>query len=269
MPDMGGMYTPPTTMAALREYVTAPSLAQKQAAGVVSLGVTHSNLAAAFPEMRFELAMTVMELKDRLYACTGTLTAHMKLALKNGRGNLVCTMDDDCARIEAYNPRNGYTVHVIDTDPHSRSQGGWLENTLLVPKYEMSEQVYENRKGTFRSYKKDLVAKNANISEEKLAELEERRSQIAQGTKVGLRCEVNPGGKRGVVRYVGKPDTLPSGFWIGVELDEPVGKNDGCAKSVRLFSCPRGHGEFVRPEKVTVGDFPPLDDELDLSEDEL
>lgn len=45
--------------------------------------------------------------------------------------------------------------------------------------------------------------------------------------QVGDRCEVDPGGKRGEVKFVGKVDTLAAGYWIGVQYDEPVGKHDG------------------------------------------
>lgn len=61
-------------------------------------------------------------------------------------------------------------------------------------------------------------------------------------------------------RYVGTCDGLPAGFWIGVEYDEPVGKNDGSVKGKRFFTCPDGYGGMVRPNNVTVGDFPAADD---------
>ena len=48
-----------------------------------------------------------------------------------------------------------------------------------------------------------------------------------------------------------------------------MGKNDGNVKGKRYFECPPGYGAFVRPNLVKTGDYPPFDDELFGSEDEL
>lgn len=48
-----------------------------------------------------------------------------------------------------------------------------------------------------------------------------------------------------------------------------MGKHDGSVKGVRFFECQPNFGGMVRPDKVTVGDFPSLDDELALSDGEL
>jgi tubulin-folding cofactor B len=79
---------------------------------------------------------------------------------------------------------------------------------------------------------------------------------------------VNPGAKRGVVKFVGRCEALPPGFWIGVQFDEPVGMNNGTVKGVKLFECNDGYGSLQRPKNVSCGDFPPLDD-VDFSEDEI
>lgn len=70
-------------------------------------------------------------------------------------------------------------------------------------------------------------------------------------------------------RYVGPCEGLPDGIWVGVQYDEPVGKNDGSVKGRRYFACPEGFGGFVRPTAVRVGHYPPLDEDLFGSDDEI
>lgn len=70
--------------------------------------------------------------------------------------------------------------------------------------------------------------------------------------QVGARCEVDPGGKRGVVKFVGTADTLAAGFWVGVQYDEPVGKHDGLYVFLCFAPCPLWNhfGDILPPGHV-------------------
>jgi dynactin 1 len=56
---------------------------------------------------------------------------------------------------------------------------------------------------------------------------------------------------RGVVKFIGKTD-FAAGKWIGIELTEPMGKNDGTVLGVRYFSCPDTYGVFVRENQIVA-----------------
>ncbi|XP_065140307.1 CAP-Gly domain-containing linker protein 2 isoform X1 [Paramisgurnus dabryanus] len=72
--------------------------------------------------------------------------------------------------------------------------------------------------------------------------------------KVGDRVLVG-GTKTGVVRFVGETD-FAKGEWCGVELDEPLGKNDGAVAGTRYFQCPHKFGLFAPIHKVIRIGFP-------------
>ncbi|BGP58574.1 hypothetical protein JCM8202_002336 [Rhodotorula sphaerocarpa] len=66
---------------------------------------------------------------------------------------------------------------------------------------------------------------------------------------LGARVQVPAG--EGIVRFVG-PTAFAAGKWVGVELDNSDGKNDGSVAGTRYFSCEQGHGVFVRASIVSV-----------------
>lgn len=54
-----------------------------------------------------------------------------------------------------------------------------------------------------------------------------------------------------MVQFIG-PVHYASGEFVGVELTEAVGKNDGTIKGVSYFSCAPTHGLMVRPDDVAA-----------------
>jgi CRP-like cAMP-binding protein/serine/threonine protein phosphatase PrpC len=66
--------------------------------------------------------------------------------------------------------------------------------------------------------------------------------------RVGQRVAI--AGRKGIISFLGEAE-FASGIWVGVTLDEAVGKNNGSVKDVKYFECPENHGIFVR-EKVCI-----------------
>ncbi|KZV79203.1 hypothetical protein EXIGLDRAFT_632417 [Exidia glandulosa HHB12029] len=58
-------------------------------------------------------------------------------------------------------------------------------------------------------------------------------------------------GLRGIVRFFGTTQFSP-GKWVGIELFENKGKNDGSVQGKPYFSCRPNYGVFVRVSQVTV-----------------
>lgn len=265
-------YRVPTTLEEVRKYVTDTSNGSGPTNGIITIQMTHSNMKkTSFAELRLQLNMTVDDLKSKLYTHCGTAPSSMQVLLRQGyMGPVLRELNDNNATLTDYDIRVGHTLHVIDTDPNSLSAHGALENIDTVTRYVMSDEDYKKRPNTYLKFREQQRKSNPNWSAIKGNTIpqididEDNRPDIA----VGNRVEVFPGGRRAEVMFVGKQlDGMPSGWWIGVRFDEPVGKNDGSVNGKRYFEACKGFGGMVRPSKVKVGDFPPLDD--DNFDDEL
>lgn len=270
----------------LRAYVVGPDSGfANRSDSTVLLNISHSNLQAKFMEIRLDMHSSIEAIKVKLSFHTGTSPSAMLLHLLDEAGQLMASLCDDSRKLGFYSPRDGCTLHVVDTDPTSASAGGWLENTELVQKYKMSDEDYDRREKTYRKWKAEQLAKDPTWTLEK--EMAKRRgveyvapakvedpdhmADLAAAISVGQRCSVDPGDRRGEVMFVGRVEGLPLGWWVGVRYDEPLGRNDGSVKGKKIFDAPQGYGGFVRPDKVKVGDYPPVDEfaEEGLGDDEI
>merc|ERR1712167_408618 len=85
------------------------------------------------------------------------------------RSNWECLaqLDDMTKPLGFYAPEDGWGIHVHDSDPNSLSAGGWLENTALVKKYEISEEDYDKREGTVRKWIQSKKAQDPTWTIEK------------------------------------------------------------------------------------------------------
>jgi len=144
-----------------------------------------------------------------------------------------------------------------------------------VTKYEMPPDEYEQKTDSVLAWKKAQKLGRFDPSAPSLeqAKLQTYENEIKKrGIEVGRRCRVGgEDAKRGQVMYVGDVEEIPGGAgkWVGVKLDEPVGRNDGSLGGKRYWGEEAGgakYGVFVRPERLEVGDWPMLDDLEDMEE---
>ncbi|CAI9568365.1 unnamed protein product [Staurois parvus] len=238
-------------------------------APVVTVRVS-SSLNSFTAEKRLDRGLTLAELKCKLELVVGSPASCMDLKLYSTDNTFIQNLDQDDALLGSYPVDEGCRIHVIDK---SGAKVGEFEDLSRVEKYEISDDAYDKRSDSVRSFlKRNMMGKfNEAEAAQKTAEqqhkLEEER--LAAGSiTIGSRCEVRVTGqptKRGTVMFVGLTDFKP-GNWVGVKYDEPLGKHDGRVEGKRYFECAQKYGAFVKPQFVAVGDFPEedygLDDEM-------
>ena len=93
----------------------------------------------------------------------------------------------------------------------------------------------EAMRGIFTKLEK-LTARPGAVLQDKSATLAKEISPTKQshGLKVGDRVVVS-GTKIGILKYLGETD-FAKGEWAGIELEEPLGKNDGAVAGKRLVN---------------------------------
>jgi len=75
------------------------------------------------------------------------------------------------------------------------------------------------------------------------------RTNLTVGERVSL-IPFKHKGKIGVVKYIGEIEGKNQGNWVGIELEEAKGDNDGKVNDNQIFECKEGHGIILRPTQV-------------------
>ncbi|EXJ93291.1 hypothetical protein A1O1_01683 [Capronia coronata CBS 617.96] len=240
-------------------------------------------------ERRVTPSWTIAQLKAKLEPVTGIPAGAQSLRTRGVDGAWIFLGDESSIVGDArYALRRGSEIEVLDTRPANARQTINFSDLSSVEKYQMPESQYEKLEDSVLAWKRrqklGRFDPNTKSPEE---QAHERRTHdeaelAAGGIKVGQRCRVgNDDARRGVVRFTGEVPGLggikeAGCVWVGVELDEPAGRNDGSVsvetgdgshETKRVFQCRDKFGVFARPDKVEVGAFPPLDDLDDLDED--
>ncbi|CAG8824394.1 14191_t:CDS:2, partial [Dentiscutata erythropus] len=55
----------------------------------------------------------------------------------------------------------------------------------------------------------------------------------------------------GIIQFLGETE-FAKGIWVGIELDNAVGKNNGVVASIKYFAAANNHGIFVRPDSLLL-----------------
>jgi tubulin-folding cofactor B len=161
---------------------------------------------------------------------------------------------------------------VADTRPAGARPN--YTDTSNVDKYIMPEEEYEKKTDSVLAWKKaeKLGRFNPDAPHLEQAKINAFAQEVeSRGLALGKRCRVGgDDSRRGEIKYIGEVKEIPGGLgaWVGVQLDEPVGKNDGSINGNRYWGQESAlkHGVFVRPERVEAGDYPVLDDLEDMEE---
>ncbi|KAI0845754.1 CAP Gly-rich domain-containing protein [Daldinia vernicosa] len=225
-------------------------------------------------ERRITPSWSITQLKRKLEPITGIPPSSQRISLKTASKESIPieAADEDVVLLSNF-PLSTYAeLHVIDTRPASAKLN--FNDTSGVEKYIMPPEEYEKKSDSVLAWKKaeKLGRFNPDAPSLEKAKIDAFELEVrSRGIEVGKRCRV--GGddtRRGEVKYVGEVKEIPGsiGAWVGVQLDEPVGKNDGSIGGTRYWGTESTlkHGVFVRPERVEVGEWPVLNDLEDMEE---
>ncbi|PYH92027.1 Cap-Gly domain-containing protein [Aspergillus ellipticus CBS 707.79] len=260
----------------------------------ISVAITTPNAGSSLEprlltERRITPTWTVMQLKGKLETMTGISPSCQRLLLKTP-GHPDQWVEGDDSIIGDWGLMKGSEIEVHDTRPQSARPN--FTDLSSVEKYVLPTSTYESLPNSVLAWKKNQKLgrfdPNTLAPEESMRQQSEKDAVEIQerGIAVSKRAIILPSSpphiRRGTVRFIGPVPTIPyPGVdtklvdldrgalprWVGIEFDEPLGKNNGSVGGKSYFSCPNNTGVFVKPEKVEIGDFPPL--ELDDLDDEM
>ncbi|KAJ9077337.1 hypothetical protein DSO57_1017653 [Entomophthora muscae] len=243
----------------------------------VYLQITSQNILT---EKRFDKGLDLLTFKEKLEPITGIPAGQQVLTLYRGESPIQQLApfpghSDDSVMLGAFQVEDGSRIHVTELSGSTQRQVQY-QDVSLIEKFEISEQEYDQRQDSVRAFKQrnqlGRFAPEAIAAKEAYSPLGNDSAAPPSGISIGDRCQVSPPPghssmdalfHRGTVRYIGLTGFQP-GYWIGIEYDEPYGKNNGSVNGEYYFSCQPKYGVFVRPDRIQVGDFPP--ESLDLDE---
>ncbi|XP_054678136.1 CAP-Gly domain-containing linker protein 4 isoform X2 [Grus americana] len=154
------------------------------------------------------------------------------------------------AKKDSASEANFMTANRGKTVPAKDGFPGYSSSSSSTTSLE-GKQNYSKKQNSTSSNKK-AVTRVSSVSSKISAGLYSspatRKNPFDGEIQVGDRVLV-VGQRTGTVRFCGTTKFAP-GFWCGIELDKPHGKNDGSVGGVQYFRCLPRYGIFAPPSRV-------------------
>ncbi|KAE9553485.1 hypothetical protein FO519_003314 [Halicephalobus sp. NKZ332] len=200
-------------------------------------------------QKHFNEDMTLVEFKQKLELITGILSSQMKLTLYDAENKFVKELKVDEFTLKQLDVVKDSIIEARDisgNDPLG-AEGD-------VPHFALSDEKYNQREDSARKWRESILSSGYKPKE-----------VVGPYVKVGNRVVVKIQGqpdKKGKIEYVGETLFKPGVTWVGIQYDDPTGKNDGSVDGHRYFTCEPNHGAFVRPMSVFEEEKDPFPDEF-------
>ncbi len=206
----------------------------------IIVNVEHRGLGMNFPELRFQGDITIEKMKMNLMMKTGTEPQNMELSVVyDNESKEEVLLADDSKTLDDYDIVSGMNFIIVDTSEASISNNLNMNDVNTVKKVEA-----KTGDSGFAAFRKKQTKKKRPPATDDTEKEEASKFQIGDRIKT-------KSGNLATVRFIGPIEPLPKGYFLGVELDEPVGKNDGEVKGVRLFQVDENKGAVLRPSAAT------------------
>ncbi|POW08745.1 hypothetical protein PSTT_07245 [Puccinia striiformis] len=260
----------------------------------------------SYSERRWTPHLTIAELRAKLQPITGISAGSQRLALSINPGGTTdrsILLDNDELTLLDYGVQEGATIDVVDTDPHSAALAGQYNDVSQVEKFELPIQEYEKRSDSLLAFK--IRNKLGRFNDDQNKNLKKNVTQKKNYKQISTRISVsnhpytissNESPLRGTLKFIGPvkfnqkhpygselnlmsqlsniPPNLSCIFftnlfsfftlgWIKIERQK-----NGSVDGHPYFECPPNRGIFIQPDRVTLGDYPPLDFLTGINDDD-
>ncbi|XP_044910672.1 CAP-Gly domain-containing linker protein 4 isoform X4 [Felis catus] len=197
---------------------------------------------------------------------------------KDRRKNIVHTSAKAVPLIRSQKIDVAHVTSKVNTGLMTSKKDSASESTLSLPPGEESKPVTDKdvtllgsvssssstsslehkpsypKKLNARSNGKKTVSKSPSVSSRASAGLNSSAASVANNSRSSGELHLGDrvlvvGQRIGVIKFFGTTNFAP-GYWYGIELEKPHGKNDGSVGGVQYFSCSPRYGIFAPPSRV-------------------